>query len=90
MVNKNTKHREFMNESINVFARSANGLIEPLQFMLHEKMYSIKEVTDYQEDIFQGNMQYYMTVNLFPSGNCDLHFDLKTGRWTLIQGMLPV
>ena len=78
-----------MNERIQVLAKSYEGMVEPLQFLFKNKLYTIKEVSDYQEEMFRGSMQYYISVNLIPDGNCELHFDLFTGQWTLINGTLP-
>ncbi|MCB9504461.1 MAG: hypothetical protein H6696_21250 [Deferribacteres bacterium] len=78
-----------MNERIQVLARSRNGKVEPIQFLFKNQLFTINTVLDYQEEAFHGNMQYYLTVNLIPSGCCKLHFDLRSGQWTFLEGNLP-
>lgn len=78
-----------MNERIHVMARSYGGIVEPLQFLFKNQLYTVGNILDYQEEAFKGNMQYYLTVNLVPNGHCELHFDLKSGQWTLLEGSLP-
>lgn len=78
-----------MNDRILVLARSRDGKVEPIQFLYKNQLYTVNNIINYEEETFQGNMQYYLTVNLIPSGCCKMHFDLKSGQWTLLEGNLP-
>lgn len=75
-----------MQEKIHVFARSSQGNLEPIQFIHKSQRYLVRRVVQSRQETYRHRVFYFFTVQTVPEGLYELHFELKTGEWSLLEG----